>query len=493
MKELEPSELFDYFAFFGSGFSIVLSLALMFKLLSKKSNYSRIMRHILSSECILIYSEMLAVAGQNPKYKISEKICEIFNLLTFGFFDNGENCVSLKFSNTSVYYGIQSYSMLLNIFICLEVILILKNPISQLKSRLKPYFFISYFTGLCVFFTTFFTIDQQDFSYSLTNIFKVKISLYINLCIYLIFVIIGFISMFYLFMRFCVGKPLLQNLKNFFVVRHFIYITLYIICFLPNKINEFLVILNSENFIALELGIILNIMMGSIMFLIRVSETSFYSMICCQARAQEDSSMNQSYNNITETLKEEVATQEAFFDKDQPLTAIITRNMNMEFMCCILYGLSEIFLKPERKAKSAQEDFTMSKTDMSATLNLSPQISQEKSLLGSYKSISEKDFHKAKSHKIRYKKIFNSEVDLAKLEVEILPSKKKKAASLNKEATIDSSLFDSESQAMDNISEKEKNTQHDATVIEYCPRIFRDLRRIDDISGYDLEKYFYLI
>ena len=110
-----------------------------------------------------------------------------------------------------------------------------------------------------------------------------------------------------------------------------------------------------------------------------------------------------------------------------------------------------------------------------------------------YKSISEKDFHKAKSHKIRYKKIFNSEVDLAKLEVEILPSKKKKAASLNKEATIDSSLFDSESQAMDNISEKEKNTQHDATVIEYCPRIFRDLRRIDDISGYDLEKYFYLI
>jgi hypothetical protein len=489
MKQIEPSILFDYFAFFGSGLSIILSLGLMFKLLSKKSNYSRIMRHILSSECILIYSEMLAVAGQNPQFKISEKTCEIYNMLTFGLFDNGENCITLKFSNISVYNGIQAYSMLLNIFICLEVILILKNPISQLKSRLKPYFIISYFTGLCVFFTTFFTIstDKENFSYSLTNIFISEISLYVNLCIYLIFVVIGFISMFYLFMRFCVGKSLLKNLKNFFVVRHFIYITLYIICFLPNKINEMLVIFKSENFIALEVGIILNIFMGSIMFLIRVSETSFYSMICCQARQQEDSSMNQSYNNIRDTIKDEVTTEEAFFDKDQPLTAIITRNMNMEFMCCILYGLSEIFLKPERKAKSAQEDFTLSKTDISATLNLSPQLSQEKSLLGSYKSISEKDFHKAKSHKIRYKKIFNSEVDLSKLEVEILPSKKKKSC-VNRESNNDSSVFDTESQVLDNLSEKEQNTQHDATVIEYCPRIFRDLRRIDDISGYDLEK-----
>lgn len=35
-----------------------------------------------------------------------------------------------------------------------------------------------------------------------------------------------------------------------------------------------------------------------------------------------------------------------------PLTVAISRNMNLEFMCCILFGLSEIFMKPERKKLS---------------------------------------------------------------------------------------------------------------------------------------------
>jgi hypothetical protein len=35
--------------------------------------------------------------------------------------------------------------------------------------------------------------------------------------------------------------------------------------------------------------------------------------------------------------------------------------MNLEFMCCILYGLSEIYMKPERKKLS--DDFNLNDTN----------------------------------------------------------------------------------------------------------------------------------
>jgi hypothetical protein len=36
-----------------------------------------------------------------------------------------------------------------------------------------------------------------------------------------------------------------------------------------------------------------------------------------------------------------------------PLTVQISRNMNLEFMCCILYGLSNIFVRTEKKKMSS--------------------------------------------------------------------------------------------------------------------------------------------
>jgi hypothetical protein len=142
----------------------------------------------------------------------------------------------------------------------------------------------------------------------------------------------------YLFFRFCFGKPLLHNLKNFFVVRHFIYVILYTLCFLPNKLNEFLVMFgNKHEIISLDVGIIINIFMGFIMFLVRVSETNFYYELFCFAKkkAKRKSSnlidlgrtISINENIINTTYNSEKDEDDAFFDKDQPLTAIISRNM----------------------------------------------------------------------------------------------------------------------------------------------------------------------
>jgi hypothetical protein len=497
---------FDLLTFSGTLLSTILSISLIINLTHKKSNYSRIMRHILMSECIFVFAEMFSVsAGEN----IHSLIFDTFKFLTFNFRKDDLECKELKYSNISAYYGNQAFSVVLNIFICLEVILILKNPISQLKSRLKPYFFISTFTGLTVFFITFFTAGKKLSSKEnpLSDLFY-TIPICINLFIFLIFLIISIISMMYLFIRFCIGKPLLQNLKNFFVIRHFIYVILYIICMIPNKVNEVLFVISekdSNNFIFLEYGIILNTFMGFIMFLIRVTETNFYSKLFCYSEpVEENLDLTKQDSNMSSDLIREKSNA-AFFDKDLPLTAIISRNMNMEFMCCILFGLSEIFMKPERKHKTSFENsqaqdqtvtFNLSKGNISNLENIKNDTTVNQTQLNNtinqqlnIKGISGKDYHRAKSHKIRYKKIFNANVDFDQLEVEVTTDKSKRNPKIRRH-TGESSNYESESNNLEEslcVRDKSKG-DHDAIVIEYCPRIFRDLRKLDDITGYDLEK-----
>ena len=60
--------------------------------------------------------------------------------------------------------------------------------------------------------------------------------------------------------------------------------------------------------------------------------------------------------------------------------------MNLEFMCCILFGLSEIFMKPERKKISEDETKLYSQEESRQednTITLLPQSSglHDKSLL----------------------------------------------------------------------------------------------------------------
>jgi hypothetical protein len=450
---------------FGAGFSILFSLILIFLLNKKKSNYARLMRHIVMSENIFIFAQMMIVTAE---YQIEtfKLLSLIFSHMTFGIAKIDP--VYFKFANGSIYYGSEAFSNLLNIFICVEIILILKNPIVQVKNRLKFYFTFASITGLTVFLLASFTIPDTSQPDSLNNIFYARISIAINLGIYLLFVLVGLISIFYLIYRFCLGKTLLQNLRNIFVIRHCIYVAIYIMCMLPNKINVFMVLLGYEPNFYLKFSIHLNLFMGFVMFLIRASETNFYNKIFCKC-SSNTKSVDVSRDKPRQSESHEDSN---FFDSDEPLTAIISRNMNLEFMCCILFGLREIFMKSERRNKVSD----ISQNEGMITFNF--QSSQDKSLLN-VKNINPKDFKRAKSHRIRYKKIFNNNIDFQEMEVEVSTYGKRKYTE-----TIDSSLLNESSP-----SEENDNSKHyDALVIEYCPKIFRELRKLDDISGYDLEK-----
>jgi hypothetical protein len=155
-------------------FSIALSFFFVLILNKKQSNYARIVRHIVMSEGIYIFCffEMILRGSDSYFYSIKLFSKDIFQKLTFQIFSRTKTDTSLiidKDQQTNIankndltldlmdvfnlagYYSMEIFSLSLSIFICLELILILKNPIAQLKSRLKPYFIISAFLAILVF------------------------------------------------------------------------------------------------------------------------------------------------------------------------------------------------------------------------------------------------------------------------------------------------------------------------------------------------------
>lgn len=188
--------------------------------------------------------------------------------------------------------------------------------------------------------------------------------------------IIGIISIVFIFKRFCRGKTFTKNFRNLFVIRHFLYVTTYLVVLGPLKIFILLDCLKIERGkspVSFNFCLYCNICIGMIMFFIRSLETNFYKMILCSFCRKKEGNSEQMY----------------FIDK--PLTSIISRNMNLEFMCCILYGLSDIFKKDEARKRKGFATFDMGdectlniddRSNNLSNLRFDKQCSKEKSLLG---------------------------------------------------------------------------------------------------------------
>jgi hypothetical protein len=137
------------------------------------------------------------------------------------------------------------------------------------------------------------------------------------------------------------------------VIRHFLYVIIYSLILGPFKIYILLRSFKIEkNDIHIDYNFCLycNLSIGMIMFFIRSFETNFYNIIFCYYFRKNENNNNNRYNYFINV----------------PLTSIISRNMNMEFMCCILYGLTDIFKKDQirkdldrKKSICEIDDFTL--------------------------------------------------------------------------------------------------------------------------------------
>ena len=137
--------------------SLIFSFGLILSLNKRKSTYARIMRHIVISETMFIFCQMMVVIDKQVE-QYNNAMCSFMQVLLLGM-TSSQDCVIIKIFNYSSYYALQCFSNWLSVFICLEMILILKNPIAQMKNRVKTYFFIATFCSLLVFIISIFHID----------------------------------------------------------------------------------------------------------------------------------------------------------------------------------------------------------------------------------------------------------------------------------------------------------------------------------------------
>ena len=449
--------------------SILFTFLLIYLTRTDNSIYSKIMYRITITEGIFIYSQLILVTQSYPKKKIS-----------LIFIDLPSNLFLL--SNFYLFIIINSYTILLNCFLSLEMFFTLRNPVSEKKSRVKKYNIFIILYCLIQFILLFMHLPEliKTETFDEDKIFKnINFITFMNILPYFFYVIIGIISVIFLIGRFCWGRFIIKNMKNFFVFHHILYLFIYIIIFSPSiiyliNLNFNLKIFDNDNL--KKIAKFLNLSIGMIMFFIRKPKTkkSFLS--------NKKNEIDESQSIITENESQN------FFRNDQNISSEISSFMNLEFMCCILYGLSDIF---EEMKKRKEEKISL----IEKTINLDPNsnsfINKEETetkakkkfysiLSDSLNKLKSKDFTKIKNHKIQYQKIFENEIDVSQFKLEMNKKKYQNIITIN--SFSDELNEDNISYTSVSIPSLNPKGSYDAEIIEYCPKIFKYLRRIDEID-----------
>ena len=383
------------FCFFKKEQSLYFSLLKIISLFEMSFLYSR-----------FILSEKIQRIGKIDQLITKIKGSNIFRLLTFGFFNNFDFSIyNLFFCNS-----MKILYIILNIFLCIETINLIKRPFSQSKKKTKFYYAIS---GLLIIII----IIIQKFIYSGEKINTIfQYSIYV---IYGIFVISGITSIIFVIIRFCLHKPLIQSAKNVFVIRHFIYII--VLSGYGIYLLEFPFIDNNDD----KKDIVIY-SIGFVMFFIKISD-----QLCVK---DKKSKRKKSKAGVT---------------------SLITSNLNVEFMCCILYGMTDIFIKNQKELSSKKNDLPKKET---------------------------------KTHTIKYLNTIDSKMDdIADIKLHV--SIQKMGESLiknenNEENTCldtSNSYFNSTKNTNEDLNLNSKG--EDAVIIEYLPEIFNDLRINDEINN----------
>lgn len=446
--------------------SVGFSFGLIITLNRKKSSYAKIMRHIVMSESIFIFC--YTISSYYPYFQnYTESLCLFLSKFSPVAYPE---CNMIYYLNKASYHACEAFSILLNVFICLETILILKNPIAINKGRIKIYFLLATFFGFLNFILDLILYRDEK------SVFASRSIVIMNFIYFSLFAIVSFISFLYLMIRFCRGKSLLANLKNIFVIRHSCYVGAYFMLMLPMMLNG---LLYDGKDVILPEGFVdtFTALLGFIMFLIRASETNFYVRLF---GGQPKNKSNLDQTIVPGNDKEDVTDN--FFDNDEPLTNIISRNMNLEFMCCILYGLTEIFTKPDRKKLSCDDLDLKNKTtsfEIGGLTNTTTLIDSE--------AINKKDYKRAQSHRIYYKKLFNDDVDFESFGVQLRAEPGENTHNYFSTVYHNSSTEnDSMKELVNGVSQQDYN----AKIVEYFPRVFGDLRSRDEVDTINLKMSF---
>jgi hypothetical protein len=274
--------------------SIIITFLMYFFYQSEQSLYFNIIKLISLIEISFLFSKFLSI--NVTQTFIADKIISKETLIAL--------TSPIKFdynyieANLYLYQSTKSIYLFLNIMLCIETIKLIKRPFSHSKNQINIYILLS---------ALIFIISIITQRYIEPHIYA-----YINDALYFIFIASGIISMIFVIIRFCLGRPLIQSAKNFFVMRHIVYI-LFLVGIFLNELSFINIKTVTRNTIVFCLGIIMS--------LVKISEKFYF----CE-------------NNSSKKSKKKGAS------------SMISSNLNVEFMCCILYGMTDIFMKNKNQS-----------------------------------------------------------------------------------------------------------------------------------------------
>ena len=374
----------------------------------EQSLYFSLLKLISLFEISFIYSKYLIIVKdfaliKNIK-KNFDKVGKVVNFLTFEKFKGFD----FPQYNEYFYNSMKRVYFIINIFLCIETINLITRPFSQSKKKTNIYYALSFLVIIV--------------SFLLEKFLNKKIAPeYIDLGLYGLFVLAGIISIIFVIIRFCLHKPLIQSAKNFFVMRHIIYI----IVLSGIYVNE-LKWLDYHPIV--PKAIILSL--GFVMSFIKITDQLF--------------------------VKDKNAAKRK---KKKGVTSLITSNLNVEFMCCILYGMTDVFMKNYNKKASKKNS-----------------VSKDR-----------------KTHTIKYLNTIDSKIEDIKdikMHVSQLGESLVNTKNDNEESNLDNSNTFTYTNTNLNVSDKSNSKTEDALIIEYSPETFNELRTDDDISDEVMIKAF---
>ena len=274
--------------------SIIITFLMYFFYQSEQSLYFNIIKLISLIEISFLFSKFLSIdvtqAFIADKIISKETLIALTSPIKFDY-----NYIE---ANLYLYQSTKSIYLFLNIMLCIETIKLIKRPFSHSKNQINIYILLS---------ALIFVISIITQRYIEPHIYA-----YINDALYFIFIASGIISMIFVIIRFCLGRPLIQSAKNFFVMRHIVYI-LFLVAIFLNELSFINIKKVTRNTIVFCLGIIMS--------LVKISEKFYF----CE-------------NNSSKKSKKKGAS------------SMISSNLNVEFMCCILYGMTDIFMKNKNQS-----------------------------------------------------------------------------------------------------------------------------------------------
>ena len=274
--------------------SIIITFLMYFFYQSEQSLYFNIIKLISLIEISFLFSKFLSIDVTQDfiadKIISKETLIALTSPIKFDY-----NYIE---ANLYLYQSTKSIYLFLNIMLCIETIKLIKRPFSHSKNQINIYILLS---------ALIFVISIITQRYIEPHIYA-----YINDALYFIFIASGIISMIFVIIRFCLGRPLIQSAKNFFVMRHIVYI-LFLVAIFLNELSFINIKTVTRNTIVFCLGIIMS--------LVKISEKFYF----CE-------------NNSSKKSKKKGAS------------SMISSNLNVEFMCCILYGMTDIFMKNKNQS-----------------------------------------------------------------------------------------------------------------------------------------------